>query len=129
MVTRSLAVVQLPQWRTGRKNVSPNLPLAPHPHRRMTADPSRGRNVPPPAQSRVQGLAHGLDQLLRISGIRKVSVIVELDPYAVHIELSSYWLMLHDASTFLLQVCTCLKQVLDAVLLEDAPFDGGTVGI
>lgn len=87
MVTRSLAVVQLPQWRTGRKTVSPNLPLAPHPHRRMTADPSRGRNVPPPAQSRVQGLAHGLDQLLRISGIRKVSVIVELDPYAVHIEL------------------------------------------
>lgn len=71
MTRRSLAAVRPPQWRTGRKNAWPNLPLVPHPHRRKTADPSRGRNVQPPAQSRVQGLAHGLDQLLKISGFRK----------------------------------------------------------
>lgn len=70
-MTKSPGVVQLPQWKMGRKSVSPSLPLVPHPHRRTTADPSQGRNVQPPVQSHVQGLAHGLDQPLRISGIRK----------------------------------------------------------
>lgn len=120
MVTRSPTVVQLPQWRTARKNVSPNLPLAPHPLRRMTADPSQERSVQPHAQSRVQDLAHGLDQLLRSSGIGKagVCVIVELDPFAVHIDMCCHTGLCF--MTFLLQACTCLKRVLDAVLL-DAP--------
>lgn len=49
----------------------PNLPLAPHPRRKMTADPSRGRNVQPLALSPVRGLAPGLDQLLKIRRVGK----------------------------------------------------------
>lgn len=50
-----------------------------------------------------------------------VSLIVELDPYAVHNEQFHHnGFMLPDLSTFLLQVCTSLKHVLDAVSLEDA---------
>lgn len=33
----------------------------------------------------------------------------------------SYWLVLHDMSTFLLQAYSSVKQVLNAVLLEGAP--------
>lgn len=78
MATRSPAVAQLPQLRMGRRSAPSNLPPALHPHRRTTADPSQGRSAQPP----VQGLAHGLDQLLRISGIRKVRCfsLLSFDP-------------------------------------------------